>query len=181
MALWQCMQGLIRRQLCRSDPCIQCCVWRRFHRSKRKQHLYLPVLVLFQGLCWNGPKVFTNGGLDPWRALSVKADFDASARSPSLLIANAAHCADLGSSSQNDPQSLTDARMKIAAFFRAIIGTKEADEEWSEESSDDIPIEPLDESLLFDFVPAEDEHVYFWRSVYNRQNIWWCIESTDNR
>ena len=59
--------------------------------------------------------------MDPWRALSVSGGYDAKAKSPALTIDGAAHCSDLGSTSSDDPTSLTGARQKIATFFRDII------------------------------------------------------------
>lgn len=55
--------------------------------------------------------LFPNGLIDPWHALGVLHEINPSARP--LIISGTAHCADMYPDSEDDPQSLKDARKKI--------------------------------------------------------------------
>ncbi|XP_049548662.1 putative serine protease K12H4.7 [Anopheles darlingi] len=68
--------------------------------------------VMYGG--WN-PEVtnvfFTQGHLDPWRAMGIQADLNE--HSPGVVIPGASHCADLSSISAGDSQEMRAAKEKI--------------------------------------------------------------------
>lgn len=60
--------------------------------------------------------VFPSGTIDPWHALGVtNTTVLPQATESSVYILGTAHCNDLYAPANSDPQSLTDARTKIAA------------------------------------------------------------------
>ena len=59
--------------------------------------------------------VFVHGSLDPWHALGITQSLSASA--PAILIEGTAHCANLYPPSDQDPQSLKDARLAISKLI----------------------------------------------------------------
>ncbi|XP_076764342.1 putative serine protease K12H4.7 [Xylocopa sonorina] len=61
--------------------------------------------------------IFTNGDVDPWHALSILEDLNAS--SPAILIKGSSHCRDLYADVDTDVNDLTQAREKV----RKIIGS----------------------------------------------------------
>ena len=59
--------------------------------------------------------VFVHGSLDPWHALGVLDDLSPS--SPAIVIEGTAHCANLYPPSEDDPQSLKDARLRVGKLI----------------------------------------------------------------
>jgi len=55
--------------------------------------------------------VFPNGSIDPWHALGIIKDLNPDSKA--LFINGTAHCADMNSDSDNDPQELKAARQAI--------------------------------------------------------------------
>jgi hypothetical protein len=65
--------------------------------------------------------LFPNGSIDPWHALGLtKFTFH---DSRSLYINGTAHCADMYPTSDNDTQSLIDARQDISDFVDLLVHT----------------------------------------------------------
>lgn len=66
--------------------------------------------------------VFPNGSIDPWKVLGVSKDLNEEAIA--LLINGTAHCADMYSDSDSDPQSLKDARNFIIKYLNKFLNEK---------------------------------------------------------
>jgi len=60
--------------------------------------------------------VFVHGSLDPWHALGILEDKSPS--SPAIVINGTAHCANLYPPTDEDPQSLKDARLRIGELIK---------------------------------------------------------------
>jgi len=63
--------------------------------------------------------IFTNGALDPWKALSVVQDLSPSV--PSIMIPNVAHCANWYAPSPSDTPALTAARDQVGSYIGAYL------------------------------------------------------------
>eukprot|EP00697_Spironema_sp_BW2_P004423 gnl/Spiro4/16026_TR8617_c0_g1_i1.p1 gnl/Spiro4/16026_TR8617_c0_g1~~gnl/Spiro4/16026_TR8617_c0_g1_i1.p1 ORF type:complete len:582 (+),score=119.29 gnl/Spiro4/16026_TR8617_c0_g1_i1:62-1747(+) len=68
--------------------------------------------------------VFPNGGLDPWKALSILHDVSSS--EPLVLVPGTAHCSAIYPSSSKDSQDLIDARNTISDLLGTWISASES-------------------------------------------------------
>ena len=55
--------------------------------------------------------VFVHGSIDPWHAMGITNSSSQSA--PAIYIEGTAHCANMYPASQQDPQQLTRARLRV--------------------------------------------------------------------